>query len=120
LLPPSIELPLHGAADGVRVAVRLTPRGGVDRIEGITCRADGQAALKVSVTAAPIEGRANQALLQLLSKEWRLARRDLTIVAGGKSRDKIVQIATGDPDGLMRRLGAALTAGAGVVESGGG
>ena len=65
--------------------------------------------LKVSVTAPPVDSRANEALLRLLAKEWRLPRRDLAIVGGAKSRNKIVHVA-GDPALLLQRLGAALAA----------
>ena len=65
--------------------------------------------LKVSVTAPPTEGRANGALVQLLAKEWRVPKRDIALVAGQKSRDKIVHI-TGDPAGLLSRVGALTAA----------
>jgi uncharacterized protein (TIGR00251 family) len=93
----------------VRIAVRLSPRARSDRIDGSAWLADGGAVLKVSVTAPAAEGRANHALLQLLAKEWGIARRDLAIVGGHKSRNKIVHVG-GEPALLMKRLGAALAA----------
>ena len=101
--------PLSAAADGVRVAVRLTPRGRGDRIKGVVRAADGAAALQVSVSAPPADGRANDALLALLAREWGVPRRDLAIVAGLKSRNKTVHVA-GEPDTLLARLGAGLRA----------
>jgi hypothetical protein len=86
----------------VRVAVRLTPRARNERIEGI---ANG--AVKVSVTAPPAENQANEALLRFLSREWRVPRRDLSIAAGAKSRDKVVHIA-GEPVALMARLAGVM------------
>ena len=94
-------------ADGVRIAVRLTPRARADRLDGVARLADGAAVLQVSVNAPPADGRANEALLSLLAKEWRLARRDLAIAAGQRSRRKSVHIA-GDPAALTARLAAAL------------
>jgi uncharacterized protein len=94
-------------ADGVRVAVRLSPRAGADRLDGVARLADGRAVLQVSVNAPPFEGRANEALLRLLAKEWRLPRRDLALAAGGKSRRKSVHVA-GDPAALLARLGALI------------
>ena len=91
----------------MRVAVRLTPHGRGDRIEGIARLADGTVVLKASVGAPPEDGRANEALLRLLAAEWGLARRDLTIVAGAKSRNKSVHVA-GDPAVLRARLDATL------------
>jgi uncharacterized protein len=93
----------------VRVAVRLTPHARADRLVGIARLGDGAPILKVSVTAPPADGRANDALLHLLAKEWRVARRDLAIVGGSKNRNKIVRI-TGEPSHLLKRLGAAVAA----------
>ncbi len=112
ILPrPSSEtsdaLPLAATAAGVRVTVRLTPRGRADRIDGVAHLVDGSPVLKASVGAPPEDGRANEALLRLLATEWRLARRDLAIAAGAKSRNKCVHVA-GDPAVLLARLGAAL------------
>ena len=97
------------APGGVRVAVRLTPRARSERLEGIARLADGSAVLRVSVTAPPEDGRANEALLRLLAKELGLARRDLAIFTGQKSRNKLVQI-SGEPAELVTRLGARLAA----------
>jgi uncharacterized protein (TIGR00251 family) len=91
----------------VRLQIHLTPRARVNRIDGIVRSADGIPVLKVSVSAPPAEGRANDALIALLAREWELPRRDLTLVAGGKSRHKIVHIA-GEPQTLLQRLATAL------------
>jgi uncharacterized protein (TIGR00251 family) len=91
----------------VRLQIRLTPRARANRIDGIARSADGIRVLKVSVSAPPAEGRANDALIALLAREWELPRRDLTLVAGGKSRNKLVHIA-GEPQALLKRLAAAL------------
>lgn len=91
------------------MAVRLTPRGRADRIDGIAHLANGTPVLKASVGAPPEDGRANEALLQLLAAEWGLARRDVAIIAGARSRNKSVRIA-GDPAGLLARLRPAIAA----------
>jgi uncharacterized protein len=65
--------------------------------------------LKVAVTAPPIESRANDALLRLLAREWRLPSRSVTLAGGGKSRNKLVHIA-GDPAALHARIAAAIAA----------
>jgi uncharacterized protein (TIGR00251 family) len=109
--PPtcSSELPLDATGDGVRVTIRLTPRAGRDRIDGVARLADGNAVVKVAVAAPPADGRANAALLDFLAREWQQRRINLRIVAGHKSRNKIVHIA-GDPDSLRHHLGAVLAA----------
>jgi uncharacterized protein (TIGR00251 family) len=97
----SSGLPISVAPTGIRIAVRLTPRASAERI-GIV---DGK--LKVAVNAPPVDNQANEALLRLLAKQWRLARRDLSIVAGATSRNKTVHVA-GDPAQLMTRLAPLL------------
>ena len=89
--------------------MRLTPRARASRIEGIAASADGNSVLKVAVTAAPAGNRANEALIVLLAKEWRVPRRDIAIVVGIKSRNKLVHIA-GEPRALLQRLAALLAA----------
>jgi uncharacterized protein (TIGR00251 family) len=103
------ESPLSAVADGVRVRVHLTPNARADRLEGTARLADGAAVVKASVGAPPADGRANDALLRLLAKEWALPRHDLAIAAGAKSRRKTVHIA-GAPAELLKRLDAALAA----------
>jgi uncharacterized protein (TIGR00251 family) len=93
--------------DGLRVAIRLAPRAKSDRLLGIAAVADGGRALKVSVTAPARDGRANEALLQLLARTWHLPRRDFSIVAGVTSRSKTVRVA-GDPHQLIARLSAEI------------
>jgi uncharacterized protein len=100
---------LAAGSDGVRVSVRLTPRGRADRIDGTLLSNEGRSVLKASVTAPPAEGRANAALIELLAKEWRLPKRDVAIIGGQKSRDKIVRIA-GDSAVLFERIGRFLAA----------
>ena len=93
-MSPAPPFAVSGTA--VRLAVRLTPRSSSDRILGIEEDAAGESALKVAVTAAPEDGRANEALLRLLAKKLRLPRRDFEIFRGAASRQKLVSI-TGEP-----------------------
>ncbi len=102
-----LDHPLTLTCDGLRVAIRLAPRAKSDRLLGIAAVADGERALKVSVTAPARDGRANEALLQLLARTWHLPRRDFSIVAGVTSRSKTVRVA-GDPHQLIARLSAEI------------
>ena len=101
--------PLTATADGVRVAVRLSPRARTDRIDGVVSAAAGRLVLKAAVAAPPQDGRANDALLALLASAWDIPRRDLAIVAGAASRNKTVHVA-GDAPALMARLRDRVTA----------
>jgi uncharacterized protein len=95
--------PWTPVAGGVTLDVRLTPRGARDAIEGIECRADGRAVLKVRVRAPPFEGAANEALRRLIARALAIAPRQVEIAAGAAARVKRLHV-VGDP----RALDAAL------------
>jgi uncharacterized protein (TIGR00251 family) len=90
-------------ADGILLAVRLTPKGGRDAIEGIERLADGRSVLKVRVRAPAQEGEANAALLRLLAQALDVAPRRVSLAAGATARLKRVKI-----EGDGARLAAAL------------
>ena len=85
-------------ATGVRVPMRVQPRASADGIAGV--RGD---TLRVRLTAAPVDGAANEALIEFLAGTFGIARRDITIVAGSSSRSKIVELA-GITEDRVRRL----------------
>lgn len=74
---------------------------------GITASDDGRRVLKATVTAPADAGRANEALLRLLSRSWRVPRRDFSIIVGSTSRDKTVRIA-GDPQQLFEKIASEI------------
>jgi uncharacterized protein len=79
--------PLSETPEGVRLALRVTPRAGRNEIGEVR---DGR--LQVRVTVAPEDGQANEAVLKLLAKRWHLAAGRLEIVSGHSSRDKLVLV----------------------------
>ena len=83
--------------------MRLTPKAGRTRIEGLVAEAGGGSAIKVAVTAAPESGKANAALVKLLAKEWRLPKTSIAIERGETSRRKTLAIA-GNGAALAVRL----------------
>ena len=88
---------------GVSLAVRLTPKGGRDAIDGIETLSDGRVVLKVRVRAAPTEGEANEALRRLIAKSAGVATRDVALVAGATARIKRLAI-SGDSAALAAVL----------------
>lgn len=99
------ELPWRAMAGGVALAVRLTPKGGRDAIDGVETMSDGRPVLKARVRAAPEDGKANAALVELIAKSLRLPRSAVTFASGQTSRIKTLQIA-GDSEALTRALAA--------------
>jgi uncharacterized protein (TIGR00251 family) len=85
--------------------VRVTPRSGRDAIEGV----DAQGALRVSVTAAPADGAANQAVIKLLAKALGVPKGAVTLVSGATSRHKRLRIAGLEASAIAARWpGASL------------
>ena len=88
-------------ATAVRLAVRVQPRSSRDRVVG-----GHGAALKIQVTAPPVDGGANRAVIELLAKWLGVPRRSVAIVQGQSGRDKVVEVASADPAALARRIQA--------------
>src|SRR5262245_53657837 len=88
---------------GVVLAVRLTPRGGRDAIDGIEVLADGRCVLKARVRVPASEGEANAALIRLIARALGIAPRAVTLLAGETARVKRLQIA-GSGDALAATL----------------
>ena len=100
--------PFTVVAGGLRVAVRLTPKASRDRVQGAVAEADGAAVLRAQVTAVPEDGKANAALIKLLSKQWRVPKSDMAIIQGATDRRKVILISGDGPD-LRRRLDEWMT-----------
>ena len=81
------------------LAVRVTPRASR---ETLSLEDDG--ILRARLTAPPVEGAANEALISLLAKRLHLPKRAITIVRGAASRDKQLAITGITADELRARL----------------
>ena len=103
-----MALPLTRRADGVAVAVRLTPGAAATRIKDVAQNPEGAPVLRVSVTAPPEKGKANAALLKLLSKAWSVPKTSLTVISGATDRNKVI-LAAGDPARLHSQIRARLS-----------
>ena len=89
----------------MRLAVRLTPRGGRDAVEGFAKDEAGRPLLKARVAAPPVEGEANAALLRLIAKSLGLPRSAVRIASGETARVKVLEIDGLDEAEVRRRLG---------------
>jgi uncharacterized protein (TIGR00251 family) len=81
------------------IRVRVLPRTSKNQIVGM----DG-GVFKVKLTAPPVEGKANKALVQFLAKKLGLPKRDIEIVSGEHSREKSIRINGLPVDEVMGRL----------------
>ena len=90
---------IEPTADGVVITVRVIPRASRAGLAGT--RGD---ALLVRLQSAPVEGAANDELVEVLAKALQVPRRAVTIVAGDRSRQKRVSVAGIDAATAASRL----------------
>jgi uncharacterized protein len=81
-------IPIQQSAKGITFAVKVHPRARKNAITGIV----GDA-LKLALTAPPVEGKANQAVIEFFADLFAIPRSSVTIASGETSRSKIVRIA---------------------------
>jgi uncharacterized protein (TIGR00251 family) len=79
---------LHDGKQGAALTVRVTPRARRDEFAGIL--EDGT--LRVRISAPPVEGKANLALVSFLAKALKVRKNRIEIIAGQKGLDKIVSV----------------------------
>lgn len=89
----------------ITVKIHLQPRASQNGIDGV----QGDA-LKLRVTAPPVEGRANKALQKLLAKRLGIPPSQITIITGQRSREKLVQVSGISRAELEKALGVSLPA----------
>lgn len=90
--------------NSIWVFVKLTPKAAHTRIQGLYFDTQQQAYLKVSVTAPPVDGRANQALIEFLSKKISCAPSKISFVRGETDRFKVLSIADANLQQLQKAL----------------
>ena len=101
--------PWRYSTGGVSVALRVTPRGGRDDIDGLETLADGRIVVKVRVRAIADGGEANRAVTELMAKALGVPKARVRILSGMTSRLKQIAV-DGDPAKLgesLRKLTAA-------------
>lgn len=91
---------VRAARDGVRFEVRVQPRASRNEIVG-----EFNGAVKVRLSAPPVAGVANEALVEFLARALGVARRNVRIVSGTSSRNKTVEVAGADAAAVEGLIG---------------
>ncbi len=95
--PSDEPVQLHG--DGVLLIVRVLPRASRNQVVGVE-----QGAIKIKLTAPPVEGAANAALIEFVA-EWLDVRKSaVSIVSGERARHKRMQVAGLSVEAVRRKL----------------
>jgi uncharacterized protein (TIGR00251 family) len=95
--------PWRYSTQGISVALRVTPRGGRDDIDGVETLANGRSVVKVRVRAIADGGEANRAVMELVAKALGVTKASVRILSGTTSRLKQIAV-----DGDPAKLGAML------------
>jgi hypothetical protein len=96
---PRERRPIEFAKTPPRFAVRLVPRGGADRVDGVS----EEGVLQARVAAPAVGGSANAALVRLLADELDVSRTSVRLVAGATGRHKLIVVDGITPQQVERR-----------------
>jgi uncharacterized protein len=97
---------IRDSSGGVTFAVKVHPRARKNAVTGVV----GDA-LKLALTAPPVEGRANQAVIEFFADFFEIPRSSITIASGATSRIKVVRIAGLSKRAAEQRLSTVQTTG---------
>ncbi|HTR26992.1 MAG TPA: DUF167 domain-containing protein [Terriglobales bacterium] len=92
-------IPIHESASGVTFAVKVHPRAKKNAVTG-----EVGDALKVALTAPPVDGKANAACIEFFAKLLKVPRSSVSIASGETSRNKVVRVAGLSAEELRQRL----------------
>ena len=91
---------IHNTPTGAMFRIKLHPRAKKNAIAG-----EVGDALKVSLTAPPVDGKANEACVEFFAKLLKVPRSSVTIAAGLTSRNKVIRVAGLTAEEVRSRLG---------------
>jgi uncharacterized protein (TIGR00251 family) len=92
-------IPVYDTSAGTSFVVKIHPRAKKNAITG-----EVGDALKLDLTAPPIEGRANQACIEFFANLLKVPRSSVTIASGQTSRRKVIRVAGLSADEIRKRL----------------
>jgi hypothetical protein len=94
-------LSIHETRSGVTLTIKVQPRARRNAIGG-----ELAGALKIAVTAPPVDGRANDACVTLLASALKVPRSGVTVISGQSGRVKVIHVQGISAEEFRKRLGA--------------
>ena len=92
-------IPVHDSNAGATFAVKVHPRAKKNAITG-----EVGDALKLALTAPPVDGKANEACIEFFAKLLKVPRSSVTIAAGQTSRNKVIRVVGLSAEEVRKRL----------------
>ena len=90
---------IHESSSGIDLAVKVHPRARKNAITG-----EVGDALKVSLTAPPVDGKANTACIEFFARLLKVPRASVSIASGETSRNKVVRVVGLSAEQIKQRL----------------
>jgi uncharacterized protein len=90
---------IQNSSSGATFAIRVHPRAKKNAITG-----EVGDALKVALTAPPVDGKANEACVEFFAKLLKVPRSSITIASGQTSRNKVIRVAGLSAEEIKKRL----------------
>lgn len=92
-------IPIHDTTGGATFAAKVHPRAKKNAITG-----EVGDALKVALTAPPVDGKANAACIEFFAKLLKVPRSSVTIASGQSSRNKVIRVTGLSAEEVRKRL----------------
>lgn len=86
------DFPLIKDGDGAILAIHVTPKASRNAIGLVEHDIEGKVWLRVRVTVPPEDGKANKAVIKLLSKQWKIPASKFSIISGDTARYKRLRV----------------------------
>jgi len=82
-----MELPHSRAKDGIIIEVKVDPRSSRNEIAGVAGNT-----VRIKLTAPPVDGAANEMLVEMFAKKFNIRKSDVVIMKGENSRHKLIKL----------------------------
>ncbi len=96
-------IPVRDSLAGASFAVRVHPRAKRTTITGVFGEGEG-AALRIALAAPPVDGRANEALIEYFSELFEVTRSAVSVITGAQSRSKVLRVTGRTAEELLQFL----------------
>lgn len=83
-----MDIPFKKTKNGISIEIKVEPRSSQRGIAGVM----DNNVLKVKLTSPPVEGAANEQLLEVLAEELKIKRSQIRVIRGHASKRKVVEI----------------------------
>jgi uncharacterized protein (TIGR00251 family) len=93
-------LNISETTDGLILEIKVQPRSAKNEIAG-----EQAGALKIKLTAAPVDGEANQALIKFLSDVFKVPKKNIMLLKGETSRHKLIEIKGISKELMLQKIG---------------